>query len=658
MTIASEVTKTTVQGNGVQTTFNYNFIIPRANEYELWFVDALGAVSLIAQNLYLVTGIGNSAGGTFTYSPAIANGTSLTLVRAVPYTQTANLINQGAYYPQAIETGGLDRIVMQIQQLRAEVDLAVRGPITDAVFDVLPSAEDRKGMFLYFNETTGQPETTAAVPSFSQLSRLEIVGDQSLLIEPTGNPLDTYASFSVVAETAEEDFREFIVNVGMVSNKGQTHYNVDPDGDKVALYVGAVAEAGSGDIWNTNTVTTLEAGSGTYNAYASEIDFNNLVAHRGDTPGAAGLAAPVFYGHALTGVAAFRSTAGFSVVGPVTGWNRGFLVAGSAVVQASFQDLGIAERSLDLQGGFDIGLSLEAGTYNVAPILLGNNTNICAEDSGGTVSAMIGYTTTDNVRVGNAVTTVEIGGAALVPEADNLLTLGTGALRWSTVYAATGTINTSDIRLKGNVQPLASMIELVRGVQPISFTWNVGGQDREAYTETVMIPATETVEYDHPITTVENGVARETVQRRQRKVRLYDDVPVIGPDGQQIVDMTKAVVGKDGRVITPAQSVPRVFRTPRLVATEVTRYRFVDRPGARRHYGFSAQEIKAAIDRLGLGDFGGHVVEPDGTQGLRPDQLIPILWRAIQELDERLSFIEPRALHVQYSGIHGIDGVS
>lgn len=44
----------------------------------------------------------------------------------------------------------------------------------------------------------------------------------------------------------------------------------------------------------------------------------------------------------------------------------------------------------------------------------------------------------------------------VTPEADNTRTLGTGALRWSTVYAGTGTINTSDAREKTVVSALTA----------------------------------------------------------------------------------------------------------------------------------------------------------------------------------------------------------
>jgi len=44
----------------------------------------------------------------------------------------------------------------------------------------------------------------------------------------------------------------------------------------------------------------------------------------------------------------------------------------------------------------------------------------------------------------------------VTPEADNTRTLGTGALRWATVYAGTGSINTSDAREKTPVSALTA----------------------------------------------------------------------------------------------------------------------------------------------------------------------------------------------------------
>lgn len=56
------------------------------------------------------------------------------------------------------------------------------------------------------------------------------------------------------------------------------------------------------------------------------------------------------------------------------------------------------------------------------------------------------------------------GDGAMVPGSDNAQTCGSASLRWSTVYAGTGTINTSDAREKTTVTPL-SAAELACAVQ-------------------------------------------------------------------------------------------------------------------------------------------------------------------------------------------------
>ena len=66
------------------------------------------------------------------------------------------------------------------------------------------------------------------------------------------------------------------------------------------------------------------------------------------------------------------------------------------------------------------------------------------------------------------------------------------------------------------------------------------------------------------------------------------------------------------------------------------------RPGKRTHWGFLAPDVKAAFDKTGL-DFGGYVKAEDGTQMLRPDQLIPVLWKAVQELSTKVAALEASA---------------
>ena len=57
-------------------------------------------------------------------------------------------------------------------------------------------------------------------------------------------------------------------------------------------------------------------------------------------------------------------------------------------------------------------------------------------------------------------------------------------------------------------------------------------------------------------------------------------------------------------------------------------------PGERTHWGFLAQDVKAAVDDAGV-DFGGWILtdkdDPDSDQGLRYDQFIAPLTKALQE---------------------------
>lgn len=160
-----------------------------------------------------------------------------------------------------------------------------------------------------------------------------------------------------------------------------------------------------------------------------------------------------------------------------------------------------------------------------------------------------------------------------VPHVDNTYSLGTGALRWSVVYSATGTINTSDARLKRDVAPVPLGLAFVRDLEPVSYRWKCGG---------------------HAIHT--------------RMAPPPEDEPAGGPT---------------------AVDVP------------------VPRPGSRTHYGLLAQQVKAALDAHGVDDFAGWTLadrdDPDSEQGLRYDEFVPVLIRAVQELAARLECLEQAA---------------
>lgn len=59
----------------------------------------------------------------------------------------------------------------------------------------------------------------------------------------------------------------------------------------------------------------------------------------------------------------------------------------------------------------------------------------------------------------------------LTPVTDNAYNIGSSAKRWSVIYAANGTINTSDKTLKTAIKPLKYGLAQVLQLSPISFMW-------------------------------------------------------------------------------------------------------------------------------------------------------------------------------------------
>lgn len=172
MTISTTSSKVTVQGNGATTAFNFSFVGDNVDYINVYYTNSTGTSSLLPDSAYSIVfnsiPVGGlwSIGGTVTYplvgSP-IQAGTSLTIERAVPYTQTVSISNQGAFYPQAVEQA-LDILELQIQQLKTDYAYTLKFPLTDILPpNTLPGASIRANTYLTF-DSNGQP-TVSDIPN-------------------------------------------------------------------------------------------------------------------------------------------------------------------------------------------------------------------------------------------------------------------------------------------------------------------------------------------------------------------------------------------------------------------------------------------------------------------------------------------------------------
>ena len=64
----------------------------------------------------------------------------------------------------------------------------------------------------------------------------------------------------------------------------------------------------------------------------------------------------------------------------------------------------------------------------------------------------------------------------IYPATDNVVRLGSGSFRYASVYAANGTIQTSDERQKTEVADSALGTEFVKALRPVSYKWIEGGK--------------------------------------------------------------------------------------------------------------------------------------------------------------------------------------
>jgi hypothetical protein len=159
----------------------------------------------------------------------------------------------------------------------------------------------------------------------------------------------------------------------------------------------------------------------------------------------------------------------------------------------------------------------------------------------------------------------------LYPITDNAYSLGQSANRFSTVYAATGTINTSDGNTKTDIENATLGLDFISALRPVSYKFKVGGT--------------------------------EVVRQVFRDASGNECDP-----------------SADGA--TPAEIITQ------------------ERPGSRTHWGLIAQEVKAVADAAGI-DFAGWTIEdksdPNSLQGLRYDQFISPIIKAVQELSAKVA---------------------
>jgi hypothetical protein len=498
---------------------------------------------------------------------------------------------------------------------------------------------------------SGPSGPQGATGTFGALNSLEIIGNPSILYSPLGNPdnaqnpnFNTHSTVVIEGTTAFGNTgREFLVQMGLnVTNGAPDTQNL---GDKVALYPSVVGASNAGAIWAINPLVNLNAGSGSYAAQGIEVDVNNF------SYNANALGTDFVGGITITGVSSSGNicTYGLGVEGvSTTGqWQYGILI--QSANGAGIYDISGSESLLTAGGTHGYGLYFQGADFLVAGITL----------QSGLTNAIVYVPTSGAAPVYNY--TDSVGNYFLAQNAPNVFTLssvlcyntnsiycGGPSNAWKGVYSYS--YNTvSDPSLKKNITPIQhSMLDVVNDLQPVTFQWKDPGYSMVPGTERQRVHDFEmvTTEVDHH--EVRDGKAYLVKRQVEEKRHLYDEIPVHDENDQPIRGFVPEKLDHLAGSMPPDQI--RTHRVARMVDKDVPAMVAVpdDPNAARTQWGFLAPDVQQAVMRRTGLDFGG-VSQSDGIHTLDPTQLVPILWKACQELSAKLDALSARVTQAENS---------
>ncbi len=132
MTVQSNLSKHIYDGNGVTTEFPFTFPITNKSDIKVYIRDNTGTLSLLSSG-YTVNWTDGDESGTVTYpsdtnADKLPTGSKLVLLRICDLVQLLDLSNTNGFKPGALETA-LDLLTMIVQQVREELDRAVKIPV-------------------------------------------------------------------------------------------------------------------------------------------------------------------------------------------------------------------------------------------------------------------------------------------------------------------------------------------------------------------------------------------------------------------------------------------------------------------------------------------------------------------------------------------------
>lgn len=270
--------------------------------------------------------------------------------------------------------------------------------------------------------------------------------------------------FNEVVTTSSATLPEIGAQVSVTANTGGGNINT---AEKVAF--SAAISSGNASAATYGITSTVSGYGGTYLVVGEQILLNNL----GTAVNAIGNDTAI-YGLTVENVGNTSATCGILVTYASASWEYGVAVTGA--VAAAYYDNSDAIAVIQSIGAHVNGIDFSNSTITGDAIALPNNAPIAQYDGGHVLRNVANINVDSGLIIGDPNLVANYSANSFLPTADNTYVLGNTGARWTAVWAATGTIQTSDPTLKTDIKAIPEALPLVNAIEPKTYKWKVGGK--------------------------------------------------------------------------------------------------------------------------------------------------------------------------------------
>ena len=241
MTISSNLSTVTRNGNGAATSFSFPFKVWDVSQLDVYIIDPNGVTTQTSNFTAALSGSGGNVVYPASGGAILPTGWKIVINRNMPFTQNVDLVNGQAFYPDVIEQA-LDELTATCQQLDEGLSRSVK---------VDPGQTDPAALLTQIQAavTNSGNSATAAASSASAAADSEVAA--------------ATAAAAADAAAANVSVKKYPI-VGPVSaTPGQTvitpGFTLDPVKDNVAIYIDGIKQARGTYTYTTTDITLSEA---------------------------------------------------------------------------------------------------------------------------------------------------------------------------------------------------------------------------------------------------------------------------------------------------------------------------------------------------------------------------------------------------------------